>query len=120
MRHLLNRCVLILGLSRSRPRLARPGKSVFRGSGERGGNVSHRFLLALAFCSAGILASRVLMDVNGLASDGRADLRTVGLEESLGRVAMLAAAALSPPSASVMSADARALPGMNGAPGIDD
>lgn len=60
------------------------------------------------------------MDVNGLASDGRADLRTVGLEESLGRVAMLAAAALSAPSASVMSADARALPGMNGAPGIDD
>jgi serine phosphatase RsbU (regulator of sigma subunit) len=60
------------------------------------------------------------MGLNGLAPDGRADLWTVGLGESLGRVATLAAAALSAPSASVMSADARALPGISGAPGIDD
>ena len=46
--------------------------------------------------------------------------RTVGLEESLGRVATLAAAALSAPSASVMSADARALPEISGVPGIGD
>ena len=60
------------------------------------------------------------MNVNGLARNGRADPRTVGLEESLGRVATLAAAALSAPSASVMSADARALPEISGVPGIDD
>jgi phosphoserine phosphatase RsbU/P len=60
------------------------------------------------------------LDVNGLAWNGRAGLWTVGLGESLGRVATLAAAALSAPSASVMSADARALPGMSGGPGIDD
>ena len=60
------------------------------------------------------------MNVNGLVWNGRADLRTVGLEESLGRVATLAAAALSAPSASVMSADARALPEISGVPGVDD
>jgi phosphoserine phosphatase RsbU/P len=60
------------------------------------------------------------MDLNGLASDGRADLWMVGLAESLGRMATLAAAALSAPSASVMSADARSLPGMSGAPAIDN
>lgn len=66
------------------------------------------------------MASRAPLNVNGLAANGRAELRTVGLGESLGRVAMLAAAALSAPSASIMSADARALPGISGAPGIDD
>jgi GAF domain-containing protein len=60
------------------------------------------------------------MNVNGLAWNGRADPWTVGLEEALGRVATLAAAALSAPSASVMSADARALPEISGVPGIDD
>lgn len=56
------------------------------------------------------------MGLNGLAANGRADLRTAGLGESLGRVATLAAAALSAPSASVMCA----LPGISGAPGTDD
>jgi sigma-B regulation protein RsbU (phosphoserine phosphatase) len=54
----------------------------------------------------------------GLASNGQADLLAVGLEESLGRVAALAAAALSTPSASVMFAATRSLPRMIGAPGI--
>ncbi len=120
MRYLLNRSVLRLGLSRSRPRLARPGNSVFRGPGESGGNVSHRFFSALDFCSAGIVTGRIPVDVIGLAPAGRADLRTVALRESLGRVAALAAAALSAPSASVMSADARVLPRISGAPGIGD
>jgi sigma-B regulation protein RsbU (phosphoserine phosphatase) len=66
------------------------------------------------------VASRAPLDVNGLAANGRAELRAVGLGESLGRVATLAAAALSAPSASIMSADARALPGISGAPGIGD
>lgn len=56
------------------------------------------------------------MGLNGLAANGRADLRTAGLGESLARVATLAAAALSAPSASVMCA----LPGISGAPGTDD
>jgi phosphoserine phosphatase RsbU/P len=56
------------------------------------------------------------MDLIGLASATRADPSTAGLEESLGRVAMLAAAILGVPSASVMSADARGLPG----PGAGD
>ena len=59
-------------------------------------------------------------DLTGLASGSRAGLRAVGLAESLDRVAMLAAAALSTPSASVMCADARALTRVRGAPGIDD
>ena len=66
------------------------------------------------------MAGPVLVDVNGLASGVRADLRTAGLEESLRRVATLAAAALSAPSASVMSADGRELPRLNGASGIGD
>jgi phosphoserine phosphatase RsbU/P len=53
----------------------------------------------------------------GLASNGQADLLAVGLEESLGHVAALAAAALSTPRASIMLAGTRALSGMIGAPG---
>jgi phosphoserine phosphatase RsbU/P len=60
------------------------------------------------------------MDLNGLASAGPADLWTAGLEESLGRVAALAAAALSAPSAAVMCANAHALPGISGPAGIGD
>jgi len=60
------------------------------------------------------------MDLNGLASAGPADLRTAGLQESLGRVAALAAAALSAPSASVMFANAHALPGIGGPADIGD
>src|SRR5580692_3036925 len=120
MRHFLNRAVPRMGWSRSRPRFARPGMSIVKGSGWEPGNVSHRFLSPLVFCRAGIVASRAPLDVNGLAANGRADLRAVGLGESLSRVATLAAAALSAPSASIMSADARALPGISGAPGIGD
>src|ERR1700684_1633330 len=53
----------------------------------------------------------------GLSSNGQADVLDVGLEESLGRVATLAAAALSTPRASVMFAGTRSLSGMIGAPG---
>ena len=53
----------------------------------------------------------------GLASNGQADLLAVGLEESLSRVAALAAAALSTPRASVMFAGTRSLSGMISAPG---
>jgi phosphoserine phosphatase RsbU/P len=60
------------------------------------------------------------MDLNGLASAGPADLWTAGLQESLGRVAALAAAALSAPSASVMFANAHAPPGISGPAGIGD
>jgi hypothetical protein len=60
------------------------------------------------------------MDVNEPAPPERANLWTIGLRESLGRVATLAAAALSAPIASVMSADARALPGLRSASGIGD
>lgn len=55
-----------------------------------------------------------------VSSDGRADLLTAGLKESLDRVSTLAATALSTPNASVMFAGAHALPGMSGALGIDD
>ncbi len=60
------------------------------------------------------------MDLNGLASAGPADLWTAGLEEALGRVAALAAAALSAPSASVMFANAHALPPISGPAAIGD
>src|SRR3984885_7166951 len=60
------------------------------------------------------------MDLNGLASAGPADLWTAGLQESLGRVAALAATALSAPSASVMFANAHAPPGISGPAGIGD
>jgi phosphoserine phosphatase RsbU/P len=53
-------------------------------------------------------------------SDGRVDLPTAGLKESLGRVTALAATVLNTPNASVMFAGARALAGMSDAPGIDD
>jgi len=55
-----------------------------------------------------------------VSSDGRADLLTAGLKESLDRVSTLAATALSTPNASVMFAGAHVLPGMSGALGIDD
>jgi len=60
------------------------------------------------------------MDLNGLASAGPADLWTAGLEESLRRVATLAAAALSAPSASVIFANARELPRISGPARIGD
>lgn len=53
----------------------------------------------------------------GLASHGLADLLAVGLEESLGRVAALAAAALSTPRASVTFAGTRSSSGLIGAIG---
>jgi sigma-B regulation protein RsbU (phosphoserine phosphatase) len=54
----------------------------------------------------------------GRASGGQADLAAAGMEESLGRMATLAATALSAPSASVMFAGTRSLPGMRAALGI--
>ena len=53
----------------------------------------------------------------GLAPNGQADLLAIGLEESLGRVAALAAAALSTPRASVSFAGTRSFSGMIGVPG---
>ena len=55
-----------------------------------------------------------------VSSDGRADLLSIGLKESLDRVSTLAATALSTPNASVMFAGAHAFPGMDGALGADD
>jgi phosphoserine phosphatase RsbU/P len=72
-------------------------------------------------CCADIAPDPVPANLNGpagLASAGRADLLTAGLKESLGRVATLAATALSAPNASVMFAGTRALPGMSATPGI--
>jgi serine phosphatase RsbU (regulator of sigma subunit) len=54
------------------------------------------------------------------ASAGPLHGLTAGLEESLGRVAALAAAALSAPNAAVMLAGTRALHGLAGAPGTGD
>jgi serine phosphatase RsbU (regulator of sigma subunit) len=71
---------------------------------------------------ADILSDLTPMDLNGpagLASSGQALLLAVGLEESLGRVATLAATALSTPTASVMFAGTRSLTRISGAPGID-
>ena len=55
----------------------------------------------------------------GVASDGRADLLMTGLQESLRRVATLAATALRAPDASVMFAGSRAFPGLRGTLGLD-
>ncbi len=52
---------------------------------------------------------------SGSAPNGQSDLRTAGLQESLGRVAMVAAAALGVPGAAVTFAGPRAPLGMNGA-----
>src|SRR5580693_10667698 len=52
-----------------------------------------------------------------LASSGLTDLLAVGLKDSLGRVAALAAAALSTPRASVTFAGTRSFSGMIGAIG---
>jgi serine phosphatase RsbU (regulator of sigma subunit) len=71
---------------------------------------------------ADIMSDPTPMDLNGpagLALNGQADRLAAGLKESLGRVATLASAALSTPSASVMFAGTRARPGMSGAPGTD-
>ena len=55
----------------------------------------------------------------GVASDGRPDLLMAGLQESLGRVATLAATALRAPDASVMFAGSRTLPGLRGTFSLD-
>ena len=60
----------------------------------------------------------VLSGSAGLASIGQVDLTAVGLRESLGRVATLAATALSAPSASVTLAGTRSLPRTRAALGI--
>jgi hypothetical protein len=73
--------------------------------------------LSLAEVSLGGWAKVRAMSVS---SDGRADLLTVGLKESLDRVSALAAIALSTRNASVMFAGAHALPGMSGVLDADD
>jgi hypothetical protein len=55
----------------------------------------------------------------GPALNGQADILTASLRESLGRLATVAAMALSTPSASVMFAGTRALPGLSAGTGID-
>src|SRR5271170_773054 len=81
MPHLFNRLVLTLGPSRSGPRLARPSRSV-------------------------LYRLRVKVGAMSVTDSSQLWFSVVpGLEESLDRVAMLAAAALCAPSASVMSAD---------------
>lgn len=73
-------------------------------------------------CSADIVPDPAPADPNGLAglaSAGRADLLAACLQESLRRVAALAATALSSPNASVMLDVARQFPGMHGALGTD-
>ncbi len=54
-------------------------------------------------------------DGSGPAPNGQAELLAAGLQESLGRVAMVAAAALSTPEASVTFAGPRSPLGLNGA-----
>jgi sigma-B regulation protein RsbU (phosphoserine phosphatase) len=71
---------------------------------------------------ADVLPDSMPMDLTGpggLAWNGQADLLTASLRESLGRLATVAATALSTPSASVMFAGTRSLPGLNAATGID-
>ncbi len=71
---------------------------------------------------ADILADRSPADrcgSAGLAANGQANLLAGGLEESLGRVATLAATALGTPSASVVFAGPRSFPEMSGALRID-
>ena len=61
----------------------------------------------------------ILLDPAPADRYGPANLLAVGLKESLGRVAALAATALSTPSASVVFAGTRSFPMMSGAPGSD-
>ena len=61
----------------------------------------------------------ILLDPAPADRYGPANLLAAGLKESLGRVAALAATALSTPSASLVFAGTRSLPMMSGAPGID-
>jgi len=74
-------------------------------------------------CCSDILLDPALVHPAGRvrsASAGPPNGLTVGLKESLGRVAALAAAALSTPNAAVMLAGTRALHGLAGAPGTGD
>jgi phosphoserine phosphatase RsbU/P len=74
-------------------------------------------------CCSDIMPDPARMHPNGLArpaSAGPPNGLTAGLKESLGRVAALAAAALSTPNAAAMLAGTRALYGLAGAPGTGD
>src|SRR5579875_2053482 len=107
-----SRCAFRLDSPRSRPRLGGSGVCFLQtASAEGGGNVRDRFWPALGSCAVA-LASRAPVDVSGAAVQERAPLWTAGLEQSLNRVAGLAATVLRVPSASVTPADADALPGL--------
>jgi sigma-B regulation protein RsbU (phosphoserine phosphatase) len=74
-------------------------------------------------CCSDILPDAALRHPDGLAgpaSAGRSNEPAAGLKESLDRVAVLAAAALSTPNAGVMLAGTRAFHGLAGAPGTED
>jgi GAF domain-containing protein len=74
-------------------------------------------------CCSDIVPDPALIHPDGPArpaSAGPPHGLTAGLEESLGRVAALAAAALSTPNAAVILAGTRALHGLAGAPGTGD
>jgi phosphoserine phosphatase RsbU/P len=68
---------------------------------------------------ADIVVDPTPVDRYGPATNGQAHLLAAGLKESLGRLATLAATALSTPSASVVFTGTRSLPMMTGAPGTD-